>query len=49
MLVAMSLTFVACEPGNVNTNKQPESNCDMYQSQYTDLGDGTALFEITHF
>ncbi len=44
MLVAMSLTFVACEPGNVNTNKQPESNCDMYQSQYTDLGDGTALF-----
>lgn len=43
MLVAMSLTFVACGPVEPET-KEPETNCDMYQSEYTDLEDGTALY-----
>ena len=49
MLVAMSLTFVACEPGDGGDDKkkpgkEPVSNCSIYQSEYTDLGDGTALY-----
>lgn len=49
MLVAMSLTFVACEqPDNgedgKKPGKKPETNCNMFQSEYTDLGDGTALY-----
>ena len=47
-LVAMSLTFVACDngtdPGTKPGNKQPESNCNKFQAYYTDLGDGTALY-----
>ena len=51
MLVAMSLTFVACEqPDNgedgKKPGKKPETNCVKYQSYYTDLGDGTALYVL---
>ena len=52
-LVAMSLTFVACEqPDNgddkpgTKPGKKPETNCVKYQSYYTDLGDGTALYVL---
>ena len=48
MLVAMSLTFVACDdntdPGTGNKTPEVESNCDMYQAYYTDMEDGTALY-----
>lgn len=51
-LVAMSLTFVACDnstdPGTNQGggNKKPETNCVKFQSYYTDLGDGTALYVL---
>lgn len=53
-LVAMSLTFVACEGGEdpgkdkpgTKPGKKPETNCVKYQSYYTDLGDGTALYVL---
>ncbi len=54
-LVAMSLTFVACEGGNTPSGEdkpgnkpgnQPKTNCAKYQAYYTDLGNGTALYVL---